>query len=248
MVEAVFKIEDYEIFGTGAQRKKYWQDLSKNGPIILLRHDWTFLRGIEEHTLEWLKPQRIQHSVMPAKKALLEKKAHEIFPLTLGRLQEMQSKILDDYERELPWQEGLLDDHFRYFSVFLKKRFPLEAELSQWEWVRHFLSYQDFSTLAPSKSLLPVLRPNPSLQIIEADLVAPILGIEPGLYALAYQSQKNSIVETQLSIRDAEILDLLEDDRETTLEQIELSLSESGKTREEIQKDIQVLVKNEILI
>lgn len=238
-----WQINDYEIFGAGAQRKQLWAERARHQairPIELVRHSWSFLPGVEEETLSWLHPDRTLRKSAPPPLAV-KQASQVIFPKGHLALGDLAAKIFSDYEKEMPWQDGLLDDHFRYFSAYLKPRFALASEVCQWEWIQHALSYQDLTGLSKARSAVPVLRTSPSLQVMEVKLASEILGRPPGLYAFVYGPRDNRVHERQLSALDAEILDLIEEDRETPTTQL-LQLISGGEAALETLQEQEILV------
>jgi hypothetical protein len=237
------ELNDYEVLGVGALRKKQLLEQKDRFEVVLKNNGRRFLPGIYEYTLDWLKPDRVVESfdLNPAKE--LEKTFFRIFPQGSELLGDSARKLLEDYLQEMPWEEGLIDDHFRYFPFFVRTRLPqhtLWMEVFLWEWIQHSLTYMDFGD---EEAELNVLRANPSLitlQIIEATAV---LKKDRGLYAYVCSAVQNRVVERQLTVLEAAILDLLSEDRKFSKEQIVSVLNE-----EKAVESVKVLAALDLLI
>lgn len=226
--DVFLEVHDYEIFGVGAERKEHWIQLHQTSPLRLLRHNWSFLPGIPEETLAWLKPEKTETRSFQMTPQLFSTRFHQIFPVGQSLLGDLQAKILSDYSMEMPWVEGLIDDHFRYFAFFLKGHFPQHQdwqEIFVCEWTRWSRRYQDLpwaATENPSRYEL-----NPSLQFYRlGPEAAAVLGVGAGMHACFYDDRKRKMQEHLVQRDQARALDLLEEDMGFSREKILALLTE----------------------
>lgn len=240
-------VQDFEVFGVGARRRFDLQNSSE--PIELIRHPWTFLPGIEEETLSWLKPAKVTQASMPLVADLLLHKFDQIFLKGAALLGDLKPKILADYLREMPWQEGLLDDHFRYFAMFLKRRFPQNpnwSEVFQCEWVRSSRLYESHGELSDASGAQFEL--SPSFQIYSlAEQASTALAMEPGLYACSYDNEKQRLSEIKLNPVEARLIDWIENDSGFSRERVQSMMMDEGFSQQKIQSAIERLQQAQII-
>ncbi len=208
----IIELNDYDVLGIGAEARQ--KLLSLPADYALLRHDHAFLPGVLESTLIWLKPLSVRTSSDFLKDKILRSCFEQIFKVAIQQFGESIHKLLKDYLTEMPWQEGLVRDHFRYFPEFVRRRFSdgLYYEIFQWEWIHAYLSYVDLGDF--SKSEPGIIKVSPSLMTMA--IAAPagaVLSREPGLYAYVYSVCQNRVVEKHLNLHEVQILDLLSEDR-----------------------------------
>lgn len=231
-----YTVQDFEIFGAGARRR--FEVSNTPLPLRLVRHPWSFLPGVEEETLRWLNPAETVTEPMPLVEPLLFKKFGQVFSRGPRVLNDLQNKILKDYLEEVPWQEGLLDDHFRYFALFLKRRFPQQeswSELFQAEWIRWSRLYEDHAwpstfnsehyELAPSFQIYPV-----------GEKTASILEKEPGLYACVYDQNIHQLIELRLSPVQARFVDWIENDAGFSKNKLREMMEQEGFSAQSIRQ------------
>lgn len=207
------ELNDFDILGVGAVDRQQIQQSSGQHSYILLRHNLDFLPGILESTLAWLQPDEIIEVRAFSKERVCEETFRKLFSFSLQYFGEAR-KVYRDYMLEMPWNEGLVRDHFRYFPEFIRRRFSagLYYELFLWEWTRAYLSYVDLGDF--SKSEPQNLKVNISLMVCAlTDQTAAVLKRDPGLYAHVYSVRLGRVTEKHLTIIEAEILDLLSEDR-----------------------------------
>lgn len=223
------QIKDYEVLSVGAVRRQ--QVLATPGPVELLTHPALVAAGQNEmyeallrETLAWLKPREVRATPLPQPvgefllEALLEVLRKE-FPQTSAYLKGGLRELLKDYMKEVPWQGPLLSAHFRYWPVFLKRKFK-DAHLyliAQKEWLWSYLSFADFGFPPEEPGRLLV---NPSLQSLYTDEDVLEVQLSAGLTAFYYNYDKNSLCEYKMDLWDAALVDLLQEDRKFTLDQL----------------------------
>lgn len=242
-----FEVKDYEVFGVGAERKIHLKELHKSHPFRLIRHGGNFLPGVPEQTLTWLKPEETQEKFLPYSDPFFTKQLHqrfqEIFPRGQALLADLQIKILDDYLQEMPWQEGLIDDHFRYFAFFLRTRFPSHQswqEVFICEWSRWSRRYLDLPW--SEKASAQGFELNPSLQFYRLGAeAADFLKMDTGLYACFFNTLENKMQEHRVRKDQARALDLLEEEMGFSRNKIIQVLTEDLKSSEAAQTTLQSL-------
>ncbi|WP_413613400.1 hypothetical protein [Bdellovibrio sp. HCB-110] len=220
-------VRDIDVVGVGALRRHQLTELQKTKKFILHTHEEMIpesVRSIYEaellRTLQWLRPVKTekkdafdfleeQHKLFP-----------QIFPRTHQALGFTVNKIRDMYLDEMEWSSWLLQDHWRYFVGFLRQKFPAKPELMEvahWEWVQAWIEIQPFDLGELEKNSVIV---NPSLQIVSFSQESSVLKRDKGMYAFVYSSEKATVVERPLDVYEAKIIDLLQEDRKYTPEQL----------------------------
>lgn len=130
-------------------------------------------------------------------------------------------KMAEEYLGEMTWSSWLLQDHWRYFAGFLRQKFPDNKELQelvQWEWVHAWLETQAFQSTGLGD--IGQLVVNPSLQYINIEHAESVLGRTTGVYAFVFDEKSQQIIEKNLTVYEAEILDLVMEDRKFNSEQL----------------------------
>ncbi|MFS4459750.1 hypothetical protein [Bdellovibrio sp. HCB2-146] len=254
-------IRDIEVAGVGALRRRQLENLSQNKKIIL----WTYedlipedVKSIYEgellRTLQSLRPFKTEAGPMIDLEQEHKRMFVSLFPLTNRFLGLAANKIRDEYIREMNWSSWLLQDHWRYFSGFLRQKFPQNREIQevgQWEWIQAWLETQAFETTGLGDSGTVVV--NPSLQYVNLENAVPALNRDAGLYAFIYSETKNRIVESKLDAHDAEAIDFLNEDRKFTQDQlIEMLVTNSENrqslTREEWKNKVAALIQRDFIL
>lgn len=141
------------------------------------------------------------------------------FPVTTKALGADLKENLKSYLHEFPWQGPLLTEHFRYFPVYLKRK-TQDSRLylmAQKEWLWSYLSFADFGF--PPQEQGRVIA-NPSLQILYMLFEIPELQLTEGLYIFYYDYSRGKVREYKPDIYDAAVVDLLQEDRKFTLDQL----------------------------
>jgi hypothetical protein len=232
-----FEIKDYEVFGISAERKALLQELHQSTAFKLLVHGGSFLSGVAEQTLSWLQPETTENRILHNPTEKLHQRFRQIFSRGQALLGDLKDKILDDYLQEMPWQEGLIDDHFRYFAFFLRTRFPSHQnwqEVFICEWCRWSRSYLDLPwSEKPEKTRAQGFELNPSLQFYRLGTeAAGFLETEAGLYACFYQAEARKTRDHKVQKEQARALDLLEEEMGFSREKILQVLTEDLKSAE----------------
>ncbi|MNK82253.1 hypothetical protein D3C87_1020190 [compost metagenome] len=224
----VLILRDLEVAGVGALRRVQLEKIRNSKKLIL----WTYeelipedVRGIYQEellrSLHWLRPFKTESG--PAFDLHQEhlRMFAALFPMTKKYLGLTAEKMAEEYLQEMTWSSWLLQDHWRYFAGFLRQKFPTNKEvqeLVQWEWVHAWLETQAFQ--ASGLGDLGQAVVNPSLQYISLSHAHALLGRTPGLYAFVFSEQSEKIIEKTLDVYEAELLDLLMEDRKFNPAQI----------------------------
>lgn len=228
----VLSLRDIDIVGVGALRRHQLEELQKTKKFILLTFEEIIpdsVHGIYSaeilRTLQWLRPIQTQKGVAFDFREEQKKLFARLFPRTEKALGVAATRMMDAYLQEMEWSSWLLQDHWRYFVGFLRSKFPENKtllELAHWEWVHAWIEVQPFEPDFPEAGILQV---NPSLQIIHLSVHNPVLSRDQGVYAFVYDDKKQTVVEKRLDVYEAQILDLLHEDRKYTEKQlIEMAL------------------------
>jgi hypothetical protein len=255
------QLKDYEILGIGASCRE--QILKAPGPFVLQLHPDLVPEDQKEtydlilaETLQWLKPASVQE-------VRLEKSSDEVifklmtealkkeFPQTVQFLKSGAQEALQNYLQEFPWQGPLLAAHFRYFPVFLKRRFQ-DSRLyliAQQEWLWSYLSFADFGFPVQEQGRIIC---NPSLQSLYMSSEIAELKKTQGLYILYYDYRENKVREHKLDVYEAAVVDMLQEDRKFTLDQLLDQLQmmdlEGSLTKEQWLKKFSSLVGEGIIL
>lgn len=177
------------------------------------------------------------------------------FPLTCEVLGTRKKNLQDEYLKQMGFsskqhQESVGD--LRYFAGFVRQKnlaMPEVIETAQWEGAKYLLSTvdMDFGVIADQGTVIL----NPGLQTVEVKFAEDILQRAPGLYALV---RNQEIIEVRLEAYEALLLDLVQEDRKFTPQQLlqMMDLEESSfawpwPTPEEREKRFEKLVQQGIL-
>lgn len=252
-------VRDIDVVGVGAIRKQQLLKLKAAREIVLQTHS-TFIpvsvRGIYDEelqrTLQWLSPMRITAVSDFNFQDEVIKTFVRIFPKTHDMLGVMSSKLCNEYLKEMEWSSWLLQDHWRYFSGFLRQKYRDKQqmiELVQWEWIHAWLEIQPFEMPTGRTKQLVV---NPSLQTLNLSYDHDLIDRQSGFYTFVYNQESVKIAETKIDMHEAALLDLLAGDRDYTEEQLlEMALLEelsSPLTKQEWQKKIEVLLASNVIM
>lgn len=216
-------VRDLDLLTAGALRREAFSSRGETlvleiFPMLVPPERKDFYRHALQELESWLRPVEVREASLgiPATEFLQEslwQDFQKYFPKTTQQLGEKCRIFLQTYTEEFPWQGGLLTEHFRYFPTWLRQQ-GLPARKAQREWLWAFLGFADFGE--PRGDLQQILL-NPSLQILAWDQKDDLA---EGLYALAYVSAQKKIVEEKLDVAGATLLDLLQEDRKYSVEQL----------------------------
>ena len=257
----VLILRDLEVAGVGAVRRAQLEKIRQTKKLIL----WTYedlipedLRAIyhEEllRSLHWLRPFKTESGPMLDLHQEHLRVFAALFPISKKYLGLTADKMAEEYLCEMTWSSWLLQDHWRYFAGFLRQKFPENKELQelvQWEWVHAWLETQAFQSTGLGDPGQVVV--NPSLQYINIEHAGTVLGRDSGVYAFVFDEKSQRIIEKKLTVHDAEILDMLMEDRKFSLQQtIEMLASTSEiqplLTQKDWEQKVQELQSSAILI
>jgi hypothetical protein len=236
-LEEVLILRDLEVAGVGALRRAQLEKIRQTKKLIL----WTYeelipedVRGIYQEellrSLHWLRPFKTESGpTLDLHQEHLRMFA-ALFPLTKKYLALTAEKMAEEYLQEMSWSSWLLQDHWRYFAGFLRQKFPTNKELQelvQWEWVHAWLETQAFQLSGLGDLGQAVV--NPSLQYVSLAHAHALLGRTPGLYAFVYSERQEKIIEKTLDVYEAELLDLLMEDRKFNPQQVIEMLAQTSE-------------------
>lgn len=213
--------------GVGALRRHQLLELQKTKSFILQTHGAYMAPSIQNiyqaellRTLQWLRPIRTVEVQNFKLSIELQSSFSRIFPKTSEALGVTVTKIRDAYLQDMEWSSWLLQDHWRYFVGYLRQKFPDRPELyelAHWEWVQAWMEVQPFGSASGDPGQVSV---NPSLQTVSLSTFHQVLKRDPGLYAFIYDEEKATVVERPLDLYEAQILDILQEDRKYTQAQL----------------------------
>lgn len=226
--DEVLILRDLEVAGVGAVRRAQLEKIRQTKKLIL----WTYedlipedVRGIYQEeilrSLHWLRPFKTESGPTLDLHQEHMRMFAALFPMTKKYLALTAEKMAEEYLHEMSWSSWLLQDHWRYFAGFLRQKFPANKELqelAQWEWVQAWLETQAFQSSGLGDLGQAVV--NPSLQYVSLSNAHALLRRVPGLYAFVFSEQSEAIVEKKLDVYEAELLDLLMEDRKFNPAQI----------------------------
>ncbi|WP_253720860.1 hypothetical protein [Bdellovibrio bacteriovorus] len=254
----VLIIRDVDVVGVGAVRRHQLEELQKTKKFVLQTYEEHIPQSVHSiyqaellRTLQWLRPVKTEEGQKFDFLKEQESVFSRIFPLTQQRLGLAAKRVRDTYLEEMEWSSWLLQDHWRYFVGFLKQKFPDNKELGElahWEWVKAWIEIQPFDLGAMEAGLVFV---NPSLQIVSLSQANSVLNRDKGVYAFVFSDKSHKVSEKALDLYEAQLIDLLQEDRKFTKEQlIQMALlSEVTPTiaAEEWEKKFSQLVSNDII-
>lgn len=217
----VLILRDLEVAGVGAVRRAQLEKIRQSKKLILWTHEDLIpddVRSIYQEellrSLHWLRPFKTERGPSLDLHQEHLRVFAQLFPLSKKFLGISAEKMAEEYLQEMTWSSWLLQDHWRYFAGFLRQKFPQNKELQelvQWEWVQAWLETQAFESTGLGDPGQVVV--NPSLQYINIEHADKTLNRTSGVYAFVFDEAKQQIIEKNLSMQDAEILDLLMEDR-----------------------------------
>lgn len=143
------------------------------------------------------------------------------FPLTLQLLGVGAAVLCADYLCEMELTDIKEAADLRYFAGFVRQRFGPNENLTtvaQWEWIQAWLTNTDFDF--SRKVDEGCVEVHPSLQILEIHQRNETLQRDPGLYAFVFNDKQKQVVEVSLDLMQAQLLDLLSEDRKYSSEQL----------------------------
>ncbi len=231
----VLIVRDLDVVGVGGVRRHQLEELTRQGRQFIMRtfeaHIPEDLRTIynEEilRTLKWLRPLKVEAGPTLD----LTEAVKEVFGRNFSRTQNymgvMAKKLCEDYLAEMSWSSWLLQDHWRYLPGFVHHKFPQNSELQEivhWEWVQAWLDVQAFYYQGLSDPGMIVM--NPSFQTVHLSKDSPTLQRSEGLYAFVFSEKSQAIVEKALDVLDAQFMDLLQEDRKFSEQQLLEMLAE----------------------
>lgn len=254
-------IRDIDVVGVGALRRAQIESLQSEKSLILQTHAAFIPESVKAiydeellRTLQWLRPLREE----VVQKFDFIKEQKDVFPKIFPRTQQLlglaADKVSAEYLQNMEWSSWLLQDHWRYFSGFVRQKFPNNSELRElvhWEWVLAWLEIQPFSSIYKEDVGTVVL--NPSLQIVRLSKDHPLLQKSEGLYVFVYDPMQMRVVERPLDVHEAALLDLFGEDRKYSVEQLvdaALLVEEllSSLSRSEWQSKVNGLIEAHVLI
>lgn len=252
-------MRDVDVVGVGALRRYQLLKLKAERDIVLQTHTSFIPASVRaiydeelQRTLQWLQPTRVIASKDFNFDEEVRKTFVRVFPKTHEQLGVMNSKLCDEYLKEMEWSSWLLQDHWRYFSGFIRQKFASKqtiVELVQWEWIRAWLEIQPFE-MPPSGSKQLVV--NPSLQTLKLSQDNELIHRTQGLYTFVCNQKTVKILERKIEICEAALLDLLNEDRtfseEQLLEMAMLENIEPPPTKDEWRKKIEVLLGSSLIL
>ncbi len=220
-------VRDLDVVGVGSLRRQQIQQLQTQKNFILQTHESLIASSVHSiyqaellRTLQWLRPVRTEVGPVLKISDLLKDSFANIFPHTHAALGFTATRVRDLYLQDMEWSSWLLQDHWRYFVGYLRQKFPEKNELfelAHWEWVRAWIEVQPFES---DKAEPGIVSLNPSLQVVSLTVNQPVLSRDKGLYALVYSDHKTTVTERSLDVFEAHILDLLQEDRKYTGQQV----------------------------
>ncbi|WP_253696793.1 hypothetical protein [Bdellovibrio bacteriovorus] len=223
----VLIIRDVDVVGVGAVRRHQLEELQKTKKFVLQTYEEHIPRSVHSiyqaellRTLQWLRPVKTEEGQGFDFLKEQESVFSRIFPLTQQRLGLAAKRVRDTYLEEMEWSSWLLQDHWRYFVGFLKQKFPDNkelGELSHWEWVKAWIEIQPFDLGTTEAGLVFV---NPSLQIVSLSQANSVLNRDKGVYAFVFSDKNHTVTEKALDLYEARLIDLLQEDRKFTKEQL----------------------------
>ncbi|MGZ3749537.1 MAG: hypothetical protein ACXVCD_19525, partial [Pseudobdellovibrionaceae bacterium] len=225
------QLKDYNVLGVGAGRRE--RLLEDPTPKVLLTHPYLIpaaqrplYESILHETLQWLKPEEVREFPKVTPKGsqellfqLLLEDFQKEFQKTSFYLKADLPGLMMSYLEEFPWQGPLLSDHFRYFPVFLKQKYqdPRLYLIAQKEWLLSYLNFADLGSPALGEGRLFV---NPSLQSLHSDFEVEEVQIKPGLFLFYFDPLFQKVRECQANVGDAAVIDLLQEERKYTFDQL----------------------------
>ncbi|KHD87972.1 MAG: hypothetical protein OM95_11530 [Bdellovibrio sp. ArHS] len=220
-------MRDVDVVGVGAVRRHQLEELQKVKKLILQTYENRIPSSVHSiyqaellRTLQWLRPLKTEAGT--AFDFLKEQEAlfSRLFPLTKQSLGMTAARVCKNYLEEMEWSSWLLQDHWRYFVGFLKQKFPEQKELGEvahWEWVQAWIEIQPFELSGMEPGVIAV---NPSLQTVTLTQFNSVLQRDSGVYAFVFSASQSVVRERRLDIYEAQLIDLLHEDRKFSRAQL----------------------------
>lgn len=147
-------------------------------------------------------------------------KIRHIFPKTSELLDEARARHLKEHFQFAAKKDLLVltdKDQSRWFPVFLKLQGVMQKilEVAEFEYIQHSVRSSEMGEPLLEPGLVKI---NPSVQFVELHHDQPKLGRLVGLYCFFKKS--GAFYELQLALPQALILDLLQEGRKFTLQQL----------------------------
>ncbi|WP_413574644.1 hypothetical protein ACLVWU_10480 [Bdellovibrio sp. HCB290] len=252
-------LRDIDVVGVGAIRKAQLLNIQADCEFILQKHSAFIPASVRniydeelKRTLNWLNPVSEIEVLNFDFNTEVMRTFERSFPKTHQYLGVMLKPALELYLKEMEWSSWLLQDHWRYFSGFIRQKYPENKvlhELTQWEWIHAWLEIQPFES---EKNYGKQITVNSSLQVLALPEGNTKLQREKGLYTFVYDQDSVKIAERKLDIYEAALLDLLAEDRiyteEQLLEMASLEEIEPAININEWIKRIEVLLASAVLV
>lgn len=237
----------FDVINAGSLRQKKILEYAqgRHVKILIQRKDQALLKA----ELSWLSSFEFVVEEMSFEEEFIRQFDFH-FPLSSTFLAENKTTVLCKYLLELPWSEGGLIAHMRYLPGFFKQSLKSQelAELAHWEWAHLDLSTQEYFVEVSQNEHLSV---NSSLHVVALAEAASVLSRDKGLYALVFSTKNDTVVEKKLDPYEAQLIDLLSEDRPCTKSQL-LALIEQfdfvpSLSREQWQKKYESLLVHDII-
>ncbi|MNK01173.1 hypothetical protein D3C87_189680 [compost metagenome] len=177
------------------------------------------------------------------------------FPKTLKLLGMRAKDLCQLYLKELGLSENEIQsaEDLRYFAGFLRQKLRQEiqvVEVAQWESIHCLLVEMDFSFEVKADKGTVIV--NPSIQVLALNEKNPVLDRDKGLYVFVAGGKKGTVTERRLDSFEAELIDLLLEDRKYTPDQLLLMIRESDEnasipSTEDARKRFYSLIEADIL-
>jgi hypothetical protein len=178
----------------------------------------------------------------------------EIFPQGFRALQNSDSVLWKTYLDEMELATVSSWEDLRYFAAFVgqrKGRDSFVAESLLWEWITYSVAKQEIGSqgrIEPGRVFL-----NPSLSFIRLTQAHPEFAKEAGLYVMIWDEATQRVIDYQLQPLEAQMIDLLEEDRKYTLDQLlDMTLielpAEFSVSKDQGRQKLEALVRASILL
>lgn len=175
-------------------------------------------------------------------------KLRHIFPKTSELLDEARARHLKEHFQVAAKKDLLVltdKDQSRWFPVFLKLQGVMQKilEVAEFEYIKHSVRSSEMGE--------PLLEPglvkmNPSVQFVELHHDQPKLGRLVGLYC--FFKKTGAFYEMQLALHQALILDLLQEGRKYSIQQLSEMASEYKVGPKKSQQEWQEIIAHMIHI
>lgn len=224
-----YYVADFDVLGVGSFREYQLRELLGLGTVHFISHPRMIpeaVRSIYDLELEQFRKKFPEVQISEAEQFdfidLQNRLFDQVFALTKESLGDIGSRIQQAYQKEVSWDGWLSIDYWRYFVGYLRSKFPDQKDLISlvhWEWVHAWVQVQPFSFDYLGEQ--DVVEINPSLQTVILAEDIPSLERKKGLYGVWYSSIDKKIVSSPLSLIQALFLDLLNEDRKYSKNQLQ---------------------------